>query len=721
MSPEQARGQVVDKRTDVWAFGCVLYEMLTGRMVFGGATLTDTIAAVIEREPDWQALPSSTPAAIHKLLRRCLTKPVGRRLRDIGDAVLDLESATAADESVRTAPSATDRKRSRAVAALTVAAAALIAAVVVASTAWWGGTPESGLTLESMTRLTSDSGLTTEPSISANGQIIAYASDRSGDGNLDVYVQQTSGGAAIRLTNDAADDRSPAVSPDSSDVAFRSDRNPAGIYLVPTFGGNARPVGPDGRAPRFSPDGRSIAYWTGPWLAPRGVATAREVYVIPAGGGTPMRVAADVFAAGDPVWAPDSQSLLVFGRAARGADADWWWVPLAGGKPVKTGVYPLLAARRLDVTTTDIYPLPQAWDDRGVLFSAADEIGDTRALWRIAMDTRSGRPSGEPIRLTRGTTVDVWPSVSNTNRVAFAAQTVHQKMFGLPIDVNAGKVTGTMRRLRDDDARTGRPSLSEDGQLIVFPKYEFASGGVWARDLTTGREWQLAATPLTPLNPVITVDGRWTAYTVTKVDTGGNDGPGDGFVVETARGAPRQICSDCQMDQWTRDGRFVIVAEENRRRISRIEVATGKRLPLLEGDEEMDRLQFGPDGRWMTFNVRGHVYLAPVDPEIASSKDQWTSIVSIIGAGRSAGLSPDGSLLYLLLETDGFRCLYGLRLDPKTGQQRETPFVIAHFHDAALRWGSTGLGSAAVKGLFVADLLETKSNVWVASFGTPDR
>ena len=398
MSPEQARGQTVDKRTDVWAFGCVLYEMLTGRMAFGGATLSDTLAAVIEREPDWQALPSSTPAAIHKLLRRCLTKPVGRRLRDIGDAVFDLESASAADESVRTAAPATDRKRFRARSALTVMAAALTAAaVIVASSAWWAGAPESALTLESMTRLTSDSGLTTEPSISADGRIIAYASNRSGDDNLDVYVQQTSGGAAIRLTTDPADDRTPTVSPDGSVVAFRSDRSPAGIYLVPAFGGNARLIAPDGRGPRFSPDGRSIAYWTGPWLAPRGVATAREVYVIPASGGTPMRMAADVFGAGDPVWAPDGQSLLVFGRDARGADADWWWVPLAGGKPVKTGVYPLLAARQLDVTTTDIYPLPQAWDDRGVLFSAADHIGDTRALWRIAMDVRSGRPSGAPV------------------------------------------------------------------------------------------------------------------------------------------------------------------------------------------------------------------------------------------------------------------------------------------------------------------------------------
>ena len=202
---------------------------------------------------------------------------------------------------------------------------------------------------------------------------------------------------------------------------------------------------------------------------------------------------------------------------------------------------------------------------------------------------------------------------------------------------------------------------------------------MWARDLKTGREWQLAATPLTPLNPVITVDGRWTAYTVTKVDTGGNEGPGDGFVVETARGAPRQICSDCQLDQWTRDGRFVIVSEEGRRRLNRIEVATGKRLPLLEGDEEMDWLQFGPDGRWMTFNVRGHVYLAPVDPEIASSKDQWTSIVSIIGAGRSAGLSPYGAFcISCSRRTASDACMaFGWIRKPDSGG--ETPFLHCAF------------------------------------------
>ena len=96
MSPEQARGKTVDKRTDIWAFGCVLYEMLTARPAFRGETVSDTIAAILEHEPDWSALPAQTPASIRRLLQRCLEKDPRRRLRDVGDARLEIEEALGA-------------------------------------------------------------------------------------------------------------------------------------------------------------------------------------------------------------------------------------------------------------------------------------------------------------------------------------------------------------------------------------------------------------------------------------------------------------------------------------------------------------------------------------------------------------------------------------------------------------------------------------------------
>jgi serine/threonine protein kinase len=100
MSPEQARGHVVDKRTDIWAFGCVLYEMLAGRAAFPGATVSDTIAAILEREPEWSSLPSAIPESVRHLLRRCLEKDARQRLRDIGEARIELLSTVKILESL---------------------------------------------------------------------------------------------------------------------------------------------------------------------------------------------------------------------------------------------------------------------------------------------------------------------------------------------------------------------------------------------------------------------------------------------------------------------------------------------------------------------------------------------------------------------------------------------------------------------------------------------
>ena len=109
MSPEQARGLAVDKRTDIWAFGCVLYETLTGRAVFSGDTLSDTIAAIFDREPHWKALPEHTPSSVRRLLRRCLEKDPKRRLPDIADARLEIDEAETTPSDARAGPTVSSR------------------------------------------------------------------------------------------------------------------------------------------------------------------------------------------------------------------------------------------------------------------------------------------------------------------------------------------------------------------------------------------------------------------------------------------------------------------------------------------------------------------------------------------------------------------------------------------------------------------------------------
>jgi serine/threonine protein kinase len=126
MSPEQARGRAVDKRTDVWAFGCVLFEMLAGRQAFGSETVSDTIVAILDREPDWRALPAATPLHVRRLLERCLDKDAKRRLRDIGDARIELDDREP-HGSLAPAPVSSARRIVAPIAAALIAALALVA------------------------------------------------------------------------------------------------------------------------------------------------------------------------------------------------------------------------------------------------------------------------------------------------------------------------------------------------------------------------------------------------------------------------------------------------------------------------------------------------------------------------------------------------------------------------------------------------------------------
>ena len=234
MSPEQARGQAVDKRTDIWAFGCVLYEMLTGIRAFDGDHATDTIVSVLSAEPKWQVLASGTPPAVHRLLRRCLVKDSRERLRDLGDAQIELREALtvpATDDAARLVRSNAPRR---------MGAAGLIAAAVAIGLA-------SGVGVWTLMR--------------------PVESSPSPVGRLMIALPATApvvGGRAG--PNALTGQRSLAISPDGSTLVYvgpaessRSSR----LFVRSLDAYEPRPVdGTDGAsAPFFSPDGQSVGFF----------------------------------------------------------------------------------------------------------------------------------------------------------------------------------------------------------------------------------------------------------------------------------------------------------------------------------------------------------------------------------------------------------------------------------------------------------------------------
>ncbi|MBZ5633317.1 MAG: serine/threonine-protein kinase [Acidobacteriia bacterium] len=222
MSPEQARGGDIDKRTDIWAFGCVLYELLTGKRAFRGKTLGDTIQAILDREPDWTALPAKTPAKIRSLLRRCLDKDATGRLQDIGAARVEIARV--------------QRGLSRWQIASIAAAAAAIAAVGVA--VYFRG-PAGPAERSEWVQLTNFPDAVGQPALSPDGRMLAFI--RSSDTFVapgQVYVKTLPDGEPVQLTHDDLNKHSPVFSPDGSRIAYAAAGD---TWVVPVVSGQPRP------------------------------------------------------------------------------------------------------------------------------------------------------------------------------------------------------------------------------------------------------------------------------------------------------------------------------------------------------------------------------------------------------------------------------------------------------------------------------------------------
>ena len=251
MSPEQARAQEVDARTDVWALGCVLYEMIAGRSPFQAASSSDVLAAILDRDPPLLArFDPEVPQELQRIVTKALRKERSQRYQTMPDLALDLEAlreelrASKSGSGVSHGPVAVTSGEASTRARLVIGISLLSALVFVLGALGWmrlRRQPDReasvvGTTVQrNLTRLTFDAGLQTDPAFSPDGRLIAYASDK--EGNFDVWVQPVSGGNAVQVTKSPAADTQPSWSPDGSTIAFRSERDSGGLYLVPFTGG----------------------------------------------------------------------------------------------------------------------------------------------------------------------------------------------------------------------------------------------------------------------------------------------------------------------------------------------------------------------------------------------------------------------------------------------------------------------------------------------------
>lgn len=561
----------------------------------------------------------------------------------------------------------------------------------------------------SLTRLTSDRGLTTDPALSHDGSLLVYASDRSSAGDLDIWFQplnqQEPGSGPLQLTRDPSDDSQPAISPDGSMVAFRSERQPPGIYLVPASGGSARLFAADGRNPRYSPDGRWIAYWVG---SPGGdsLPPAGKAYVMASTGGTARRLLANFGSAACPVWSPDGRSLLVAAAQAPADGVEFRAVSLDGDHSNTTGIARAAEQARLRFAWREC---PVSWGEGAFVFSALE--GDAQNLWRLPARP-DGRTSGPIARLTFGSAEEVLPFQALSGSVAFAGRNAATDIWrlsvehpDLPIRVTDGAATATFPQGR--------------GNRLTYVSKTQGRSVVWLRDLRTGVETQLARSG-EPQFPQICPDGETVVY---------SDGPNAFSVTAQSAGAARLLCNGCSRVWQCNDrGLFYVPAgSKSPVEIDEFPLPQGPKNPLVvSSDYDLANAQKSADG-WLAFHAitgisQRRIFVAPYHRGTATSRQEWIPVTDGAHMDRNAVWNGRSDTLYFLSERCGFRCIWSQRVDVATKQPIGEPQVVRHFHSARL--GLSAIGDVGAVGLSFSDgyvyfsQSEQRGDVWLARPGT---
>jgi Tol biopolymer transport system component len=636
MSPEQVRGHTIDKRTDIWAFGCILYEMLTGRHPFAASTSPDTMVAILERNPDWAALPDAVPPGVVRVLRRCLEKDPRRRLRDIGDAGAELQDVEGVSRPAA-AQLLSDRGASRRSRRLrTLAVAALAVAVVLWGLALWLGRGESTrerFNAATFTRLTDWEGAEMQAAISSDGRFAAFVSDR--DRVWDAWVGQIGAGGFRNLTAGGVPEllnpavRNVAFSPDGSLLMLwvrRTDPE-RGVttdgWAVPTLGGPLRPH-MDRYANNiadvdWSPDASRLVYHTSSagdplFVTEPGETSSREILKAEPGIHNHF-----------PIWAPDS-SWIYFVRGVPPNQMDLWRIRPAGGQPERLTFHDSRVA------------FPTFVDGRTLLYLAAADDGS--GPWIHALDVE------RLVSERMGGGVEVYTSLDASADGRRLVATVSRSTAGLwraPLEVTPVTEPGASRMT----IPTARGLSPRAGPGFVLYRATTAGGdGIWkvatgepAVELWSGRDGRVVSAP------ALSADGRQIAFAVRRQDATrlyvmNTDGSGARRVSEALdpRGSPA----------WSPDGQWLALAADLRGQPALFKIpAAGGEAVLLDAAYALDPV-WAPSGRFLVYSGADVGMTFPLKAVTPDGKPHpFPDVTLSRGARRVEFLGDDRSLVLL--------------------------------------------------------------------------
>jgi Tol biopolymer transport system component len=610
MSPEQARGKVVDRRADIWAFGCVLYEMLAGRRVFDGDEVSDTLALVLTTDPHWSALPADTPAAIRRLLRRCLVKDRSNRLPDIGSARLDIDEARTEASLPAVDTRAVEPIGARAkTIAWAIGAVAVVALAALAALGVWmvmRAQPAG----RSVTRVL----IGVEP---AERLLSGFQLDQS-----------RGRGRPSRTTM--------VFSPDGRSLVFSAEREGhVQLYLRHLDQLDASPIaGTEGASnPFFSPDGQSLGFHADGALKK-----------VPLAGG-PVVALCKVDLVFGASWGRTNQ--IVFARQAGGL----WQVSAAGGTPTAvtrvqadSGEQSHRLPQFLPDGQTVLFTVTKSgfpsWDDTQIVAQSLT-TGNRKVLVEGGADARFVAP-GYLVYLRRGTLM----------AVPFDPQRL-EVMTGAAVGVVADVMQAASILPVQIDTGAGQFAVSESGSLVyvtggVFPQARWSL--VWVD--RAGRSEALLGAPGAYHAPRLSPDGKRVAFHSTTEDW-------DLWTYDVPRGIVSRLRmeGDQSVPLWTPDGSRLVFSSLVKGTYSVLSInadGSGSATTLATSTAKEFPSAWTPDGSALLTRLDGQIRLVPRDgkteprplpiPDIAqtdfSPDGRWlaynsqSSVSSVSGRGQ---------------------------------------------------------------------------------------